>query len=80
MLGYRQTPRGPPLLELLQGDGVNRNRILTRVERRKMHGPVRLRLRAAGILRDQSIHDVEHDFFSKERLGVKFGQTFAAKA
>ena len=45
-----------PLLKSLQRNGVERHGILARIKRGVVQGPVGLRLRTAGVLRDEAIH------------------------
>ena len=44
-----------------------------------MNRVVRLRLRATRILRNEAVHQIEHDFPGDERVGINLGETFRAK-
>src|SRR4030095_11409457 len=40
---------------------------------------VRLRLRAAGILRGEAVHQIKSDLLCDDRIAVNLGETFGAK-
>src|SRR5438477_8280568 len=44
-----------------------------------MHGVIRLRLRPAGILRDETIHQIENDFLRDEWVTVNFCEALRTK-
>ena len=41
-----------------------------------MNRVIRLRLRTAGILRDETIHQIEHDLFRDQRVAINFSKAF----
>src|SRR6266487_686703 len=52
----RETAACAPLFEILQSDGIQSDRVLACIQCGMMNRIVRLRLRAASILRDEAIH------------------------
>ena len=52
-----------PLLERLQRERVDGDRIFAREKRALMHGVIRMRLRTTGVLRDQPVHRWSTTFF-----------------
>ena len=57
----------PPFLDLAHHHRIDGDRIFAGENRRMMHRVIGMRLRAPGILRDQAVHDVEHDLLADER-------------
>ena len=76
----RQTRAHAPLLQMLQRNGIQSHRIFARIQRSVMHRIIRLRLRPAGVLRDQAIHQIENDFLADERVAVNFRDALRAEA
>src|SRR5262249_49252755 len=68
-----------PGFQLLQSNRVQRYRIFAGIKSRMMNRKVRLRLRTAAVLRQQTVHDVENDFLGNHRVGINDRDTFRAE-
>ena len=69
-----------PCIDPLERERIDGDRIFAREKGGVMHGVIGLRLRAAGILGGQSIHDIEDNFLADERIVVKIDNRRAAVA
>src|SRR2546423_2808310 len=75
----RQTPSRAPLFEILQRGGIQSDRVPACIECGMVNRVVRLRLRAASILRDEAIHQIENHFLCDDWITIDLREAFCAK-